>query len=144
MIERGEGGSIVLTGSAVVFKPAPLVAPYIAAKMALTGLARSLAQELAPHWIRVNTICPGTVLSPMTDNDVFRARASTVMRDGAEFATHEEFLEAMWEMIRPAHILPIGWLEPVDISNGVVFLASEEARYVTAEELRVDAGYGVR
>jgi (+)-trans-carveol dehydrogenase len=144
MLERAQGGSIILTGSAVVFKPAPLVAPYTAAKMALIGLARSLAQELAPHWIRVNTICPGTVLSPMTDNAVFRARASEVMRGGAEFETHEDFLNAMWEMIRPAHILPLGWLEPADISNGVVFLASDESRYVTAEELRVDAGYAVR
>jgi SDR family mycofactocin-dependent oxidoreductase len=144
MIERGEGGSIVLISSAVIYKPAPNVSDYITAKASLVGMARALAVELGPLGIRVNTIHPGSVLSPMTDNEVFKRRTQEVMNGGYEFETHDDFLKAMWNMLIPAHILEIGWLEPVDISNGVVFLASDESQYMTAEELRIDAGYGVR
>jgi (+)-trans-carveol dehydrogenase len=143
MIERGEGGSIILISSAVIYKPAPNVSDYITSKASLVGLARALANELSPHWIRINTIHPGSVLSPMTDNAVFRRRAMEVMNGGYEFESHEAFLSAMWKMLNPAHILDVGWLEPVDISNAVVYLASDESQYMTAEELRIDAGYAI-
>jgi SDR family mycofactocin-dependent oxidoreductase len=142
MVERGGGGSIVLISSAVAFRASNAVVDYVTAKTGLVGMMRALAQELAPHWIRVNSIMPGQVLTPVLDNEVYGQRLSALL--GRTFASRDERIEAMWELFKPRHMLPLGWVDAIDVSNAVLYLASDESRYVTAEELRVDAGFAGR
>jgi SDR family mycofactocin-dependent oxidoreductase len=141
MIERGEGGAIVLISSGITYRTATATVDYVTAKTGLIGMMRSLAVELAPHWIRVNTIHPGFVLTPVLDNEVYGKRLAQIVGRDTDFADREERLQAMWELFESRHLLPIGWVDPVDISNGIVFLASDEARYITGEELKIDGGF---
>jgi (+)-trans-carveol dehydrogenase len=139
MLERGIQGSIILISSGVAYRATP--APdYSAAKTALITFARALANELGPNRIRVNTIEPGYVLTPILDNDEYGKRTAQLL--GREpFATREEHRQAMWGQFSQRNMLPVGWVEPEAVSNAVLFLASDESRYVTSEELRVDAGF---
>ena len=139
MIERNEGGSIILISSGIAYKATP--APdYSAAKTALITFARALANELGPNRIRVNTIEPGYVLTPALDNDKYGERTAELL--GREpFASREEHRAAMWDQFKPRNMLPVGWVEPEAISNAILWLASDESRYVTSEELKVDAGF---
>ncbi|WP_416563689.1 mycofactocin-coupled SDR family oxidoreductase [Nocardia testacea] len=131
LIARG-GGSMILTSSIAGLRGLVGVAHYTAAKHGVVGLMRSLAQELAPHGIRVNSVHPTNVDTPMIQNDMVRRS----FRPDRENPTREEFAEAALTM----NMLPIPWVEPVDIVNASLFLASEEARYITAVTLPVDAG----
>ncbi|MEU4841594.1 mycofactocin-coupled SDR family oxidoreductase [Nocardia testacea] len=131
LIARG-GGSMILTSSIAGLRGLVGVAHYTAAKHGVVGLMRSLAQELAPHGIRVNSVHPTNVDTPMIQNDMVRRS----FRPDRENPTREEFAEAALTM----NMLPIPWVEPVDIANASLFLASEEARYITAVTLPVDAG----
>ncbi|WP_063131116.1 mycofactocin-coupled SDR family oxidoreductase [Nocardia fusca] len=131
LIARG-GGSMILTSSIAGLRGLVGVAHYTAAKHGVVGLMRSLAQELAPHGIRVNSVHPTNVDTPMIQNDMVRRS----FRPDRENPTREEFAEAA----RAMNMLPIPWVEPVDIANASLFLASEEARYITAVTLPVDAG----
>jgi SDR family mycofactocin-dependent oxidoreductase len=124
MIEAGNGGSIVITSSTGGMKGVPGIAHYVAAKHSVVGLMRSLSNELAPHSIRVNTVHPTGVNTPMIANDV-------TMRA----------MSAAAEMVNMQNALPVSLVEPVDISDAIVWLASEEARYVTGVSLPVDAGF---
>jgi NAD(P)-dependent dehydrogenase (short-subunit alcohol dehydrogenase family) len=108
------------------------VAHYTAAKHGVVGLMRSLANELAPHNIRVNTVHPTNVDTPMIQNDHVRA----AFRPDLEHVSREQFAESACAM----NMLPIPWVEPVDVANACLFLASDEARYITAVTLPVDAG----
>jgi NAD(P)-dependent dehydrogenase (short-subunit alcohol dehydrogenase family) len=94
---------------------------------------RSLANELAPHGIRVNTVHPTNVDTPMIQNDVV---SSAFRPDLDRPPTRAEFAEAA----RSMNMLDVPWVEPLDVANASLFLASEEARYVTASTLTVDAG----
>jgi SDR family mycofactocin-dependent oxidoreductase len=131
LIARG-GGSMILTSSIAGLRGLVGVAHYTAAKHGVVGLMRSLAQELAPHGIRVNSVHPTNVDTPMIQNDMVRRS----FRPDRENPTREEFAEAA----RTMNMLPIPWVQPVDIANASLFLASEEARYITAVTLPVDAG----
>ncbi len=103
----------------------PFLAPYVAAKHAVVGICRSLANELAGHYIRVNTVHPAGVDTPMV----------------AGLETLEPFLSRNPELGAIfANGLPVEALDPRDVSNAVLWLASEEARYVTGAALTVDAG----
>jgi (+)-trans-carveol dehydrogenase len=138
MIDRNEGGSIILISSGIAYKATPAV-DYSAAKTALITFARALANEVGPSRIRVNTIHPGYVLSPANDNMAYSERTAQLM--GREpFSSLEEHREALWERFKPQNMLPIGYMEPDAISNAVLWLASDASRFVTAEELKVDAG----
>jgi SDR family mycofactocin-dependent oxidoreductase len=131
MIERGEGGAIVITASSCALEPVYGMFHYDLSKFAVNGAAKNLAAELAPHMIRVNSIAPGLVKTPMTMNATF-AEAFTGRPDpsDAERAYASE----------PLSLLPTPWLEPVDIANAALFLACEESRYVTGLTLSVDLG----
>jgi (+)-trans-carveol dehydrogenase len=126
------GGSIVITSAVGGLKGVPNLAHYAAAKHGLVGLMRTLANELAPEMIRVNTVHPGSV-----DNDMIHNQA-----------TYRLFLPNQGEITREEaapvfqtlNALPVPWVESVDISNAVLFLASDEARYITGVTLPVDAG----
>ena len=136
MIEQGSGGSMILTSSTAGLKGTPNVAAYTASKHAVVGIMRTLAVELAPHRIRVNTVHPTGVGTQMILNEAtFRLFLPDV-----EHPTREQAAE----VFATTNALPVPWVEPIDISNAVLFLASDEARYVTGTELKIDAGYTVR
>ena len=127
------GGSIVITSSLAGLKGFQNAAHYAAAKHGLVGLMRTLANELAPDLIRVNTVHPGNVDTEMIHH---QGLYHLFMPDHEGEISREEAAPAF----QTVHALPIPWLEPVDISNAVLFLASDEARYVTGATLSVDAG----
>jgi SDR family mycofactocin-dependent oxidoreductase len=133
MIERGEGGSIVFISSGLGLKGLPEAAHYAAAKHGVVGLMRSLALELAPHWIRCNTVHPAGTATPMAHNSMHFKRFA----GGREDATLADVIE-VYESIAA---LPIKWTEPEDIANAVLWLVSDEARYVTGVTLPVDGGW---
>jgi SDR family mycofactocin-dependent oxidoreductase len=132
LIAGGRGGSIILTSSAAGLMAYPNVAQYVSAKHGVVGLMRTLALELAPHSIRVNSIHPTQVDTPMIMNEATYG----LFRPDLDHATREDFVPASQAM----NALPIPWVEAVDISNALLFLASDEARYITGVALPVDAG----
>jgi SDR family mycofactocin-dependent oxidoreductase len=132
LIEGGRGGSMILTSSTAGLKAFPNFAHYVAAKHGVVGLMRTLALELAPHMIRVNSVHPTSVNTDMVHNDAtYRLFAPDV-----ENPTSEQVAPRFGEM----NALPINLVEARDISNAVLFLASDEARYITGVTLPVDAG----
>ena len=132
----GRGGSIIMTSSVAGLSAIANAGHYVAAKHGVVGLMRSLALELAPDGIRVNSIHPTTVNTPMVNNEsTFR-----LFRPDLESPSVDDFVEAAKGM----NALPIGWVEAFDISNAMVWLASDEARYVTGVTLPVDAGMLVK
>ncbi|MCU1420446.1 MAG: Short-chain dehydrogenase/reductase [Microbacteriaceae bacterium] len=127
----GRGGSIILTSSEAGIRGYGNIAHYVSAKHGVVGLMRTLALELAPDSIRVNSIHPTQV-----DTDMIQNTATYDLFTGKQGSTKEEFAEASRHVIA----LPIPWVEAVDISNAVLFLASDEARYITGVPLPVDGG----
>ncbi|SEH89303.1 (+)-trans-carveol dehydrogenase [Mycolicibacterium rutilum] len=126
------GGSIILVSSMLGLRGGGYMAHYASAKHAVVGLMNSLANELAPQWIRVNSIHPGNILTPMIDNDHFRR---TVRPDLAE-----PTMDDAVAVIGHFHMLPKPLIEARAVSNAVLFLASDEAQYITGAALPVDAG----
>lgn len=132
MVDAGRGGAVILTSSVVAFSGARNVVHYNAAKSGVLGIMRSLASELGPHGIRVNAIAPGNIGTPMLLNDeTLRIWAP----DKAE-PTYDDLRERS----RQRNALGLDWAEDVDISNALLWLASDEARYVTGVTIPVDAG----
>ena len=105
---------------------------YNAAKHGVVGLMRSLALELAPNQIRVNSIHPTSVATPMIQNDVF----PTYVRMDLEDPT----LDDAADFLRPQQPMDVPWIEAQDITNAMLWLCSDEARYVTGVTLPIDAG----
>lgn len=132
MIPRG-CGSVTIVSSDSGLAAEPGTTAYCASKHGLIGLMRGLALELAPHMIRANAVCPGLVNTPMIHSPGMYA----AFLPDKQRPTRSDVEEMGIEM----HALPIPWLEPEDISNAIVWLASEEARYVTGVSLPVDAGW---
>lgn len=128
LIKRG-GGAIVLTSSTAgingIGGPTPGMMGYTAAKHGVVGLMRSYANQLAEHMIRVNTVHPTGVNTPMVVNEIM-----------------QEFLQQDPTMSNAmANALPVPMIEAVDISNAILYLVSDEGRYVTGVTLPVDAGF---
>ncbi|MGH3959527.1 mycofactocin-coupled SDR family oxidoreductase [Mycobacterium sp.] len=126
------GGSIVIVSSTSGLRGGAAIAHYAASKHALVGLTRSLANELGSKGIRVNSVHPGSVATPMILNDTVFAKlrpdlASPSQDDAAE-------------ILASRNLLPVPWVEPEDVSNAVLFLACDESRYITGTKLVVDAG----
>jgi SDR family mycofactocin-dependent oxidoreductase len=132
LVEGGHGGSIVLTSSAAGLQAYANIAHYVSAKHGVVGLMRTLALELAPHSIRVNSIHPTQVDTPMIQNEA----TYRLFRPDLDHPTQADFEPASQAM----NVLPIPWVDAVDISNAVLFLASDEARYINGVALPVDAG----
>jgi SDR family mycofactocin-dependent oxidoreductase len=132
----GRGGSMILTSSEMGLRGLPNTGHYTAAKHGVVGLMRTLALELAPDFIRVNSVHPTTVNTPM----VMNSATYRLFRPDLENPTADDMAEAS----RAVNALPIPWVEPADISNAVLWLASDEARYVTGITLPVDAGWFVK
>lgn len=132
LIARG-GGAMILVSSIAGLQGLVGVAHYTAAKHGVVGLMRSLANELATHRVRVNTVHPTNVDTPLIQNDAVR---SAFRPDLDRPPTREEFAESARKM----NMIDVPWVEPVDVANASLFLASDEARYITAVTLPVDAG----
>jgi len=128
----GNGGSIVITSSTAGIQGFENFAHYVSAKHGVVGLMRTLALELAPHMIRVNSVHPTSVNTDMIHNKA----TYDLFAPDLDNPTKEQVGERFQEL----NALPIMWVEPRDISNAVLFLASDEARYVTGVTLPVDAG----
>lgn len=128
----GRGGSIAIISSEAGLRAYPNASHYVTAKHGLVGLMRTLTLELAQDWIRVNTIHPTQVDTPMLQNE---ANYKLFLPD-VPHATRDQFAAAS----QVINALPLPWVDPVDISNAVLFLASDEARYITGATLPVDAG----
>jgi (+)-trans-carveol dehydrogenase len=132
MLAAGNGGSIVLTSSLAGLKGYSNIAGYVAAKHGVNGLMRTLANELGPHGIRVNSVCPGLVHTDMMMNqptyDVFRPELEHPTKEDAT------------EVFRSMQVLPIDWLEARDVSEVIAWLASDQARYITGAAIPVDGG----
>jgi len=126
------GGSIVITSSTAGLRPYGGIAHYVAAKHALMGLTKTLAQELGAHGIRVNAVNPTQVDTPMIQNPlIYRLFVPDVPQP-----TKEQFAAAS----QAGMLLPTPWLDARDVSDAVAFLASDEARFVTGIGLPIDAG----
>jgi len=129
MVERGAGGAIVLTSStaglAGIGGSTRSGLAYAASKHGVVGLMRSYANNLAPHRIRVNSVHPTGVRTPMVMNDAMQAflRADSMMGNAL------------------ANALPVDMIEPADVSSAIAWLVSDDARYVTGTTLVVDAGF---
>jgi (+)-trans-carveol dehydrogenase len=131
-----DGASIVLTSSVVGIKGFPNIAHYAAAKHGLVGLMQSVAHELSPRGIRVNSIHPATVNTRMVHN-----RASyELFRPDLEEPGRADFEEVAADI----HLLPGGPMDPIEIANAVLFLASDEARCISGVALPIDAGILVK
>jgi (+)-trans-carveol dehydrogenase len=136
LIAGGRGGSITLISSTGGLKAYPRASHYISAKHGVVGLMRALALELAEYNIRVNSLHPTQVYSPMMVNDY----SVKLFRPDLELPTIEDFAPVSQAM----HTLPVPWVEPVDVSNALLFLASDDARYITGVTLPIDCGAGLK
>ena len=133
MIEQGDGGAIVLTSSTQGLSGRGgngegAMSGYAAAKHGVVGLMRTFTHWLAPHHIRVNTVHPTGVNTPMVVNEQLAQFLS--LNPGAG--------EAL------ANLLPVELIEAEDISNAILYLVSDAGRYVTGVTLPVDAGFSVK
>jgi SDR family mycofactocin-dependent oxidoreductase len=128
------GGSIILTSSTAGLMAIPNIGHYTAAKHGVVGLMRTLALELAPDFIRVNSVHPTSVNTDMIQN------AATYALFAPDLPEDQRTKENLVDRFGALNALPIPWVEPVDISNAVLWLASDEARYVTGVTLPIDAG----
>lgn len=120
---RDAGGSIVLTASLAAIKGGPGMTAYSASKGAIVGFGKALAAELAPHKIRVNTVCPGWIDTP------FNQPAIDFMggRESQEEVVH--------------HVVPLGRQGvPEEVAGGVLYLASDASSYMTGQTLVIDGG----
>jgi SDR family mycofactocin-dependent oxidoreductase len=132
LLAGGRGGSIVMTSSVAGAKAYSHMGHYVAAKHGVIGLMRSFAVELGQHMIRVNAVLPTHVNTPLLMNDAtYRAFRPELENPGPD---------DLAPVCQTFHILPIPWVTPEDITNAVLFLASDEARYITGVALPVDAG----
>jgi (+)-trans-carveol dehydrogenase len=127
-----KGGSIILTSSVAGMKAYGMCGPYVAAKHGVVGLMRTAAIELGPLSIRVNTVNPSNVRTDLIHNETTYAL----------FAPDLE--NPTWEQVAPRfeglHLLPSPDVEPEDVANAVLFLASDESRWTTGLTLTVDCG----
>jgi SDR family mycofactocin-dependent oxidoreductase len=135
ILARGGGGSVIFTASTCGLEVVPGIGHYNASKYGVVALTKTLALELGERGVRVNAVCPTNVATPMFQNDptmklFFPDVENPVLAD----------FEAPGSVARQMHVIPIPWVEVDDITNAVMYLASDEARYVTGTTLVVDAG----
>jgi SDR family mycofactocin-dependent oxidoreductase len=125
MIDQAQGGSIIIISSVAGLRGVPFAGHYVAAKHGAVGLCRTLANELGLHKIRVNSIHPAAVDTPMnSDPGLFKL-----------VLDHSETLAPIFMNTLPYHMM-----QPDDISNMVVFLASDESKYMTGAQIPIDMG----
>jgi SDR family mycofactocin-dependent oxidoreductase len=128
------GGSVILTSSTAGLMAIPQIGHYTSAKHGVVGLMRTLAVELAPDMIRVNSVHPTAVDTDMIQN------SATYELFASDLPEAERTRDVVGARFAELNALPIPWVEAVDISNAVLWLASDESRYVTGVTLPIDAG----
>jgi SDR family mycofactocin-dependent oxidoreductase len=139
ILAGGRGGSVIFTSSAAGIAVVANLGHYNASKHGIIGLMKTLALELGPQNVRVNAVCPTNVDTPMLVNDrVMKLFMPHLERPGRADAEAED------SNYRAANAIPVPWVDPVDVSNAVLFLASDEARYITGIAMPVDAGFLVK
>ncbi len=122
IVERG-GGSVLIQASAAGLAALPALAPYSAAKAGAIGLTRQLALDYAPHGVRVNAICPGTVVTPLVE-------AAMERRGGVEQG-----------LAHARERVPLGRLgRPEEVAALATFLASDDAAWITGAAIPIDGG----
>jgi NAD(P)-dependent dehydrogenase (short-subunit alcohol dehydrogenase family) len=127
MIGRGGGGRIVTVSSTSALVGIPNQASYQASKHGVVGLTRTLALELAPHGVTVNTVCPTVVYTPMLDFLLESGKA---------------YFQEVARLCGASTVFPgVDALDVRDVSEAVLWLASPAARYVTGIALPVDGGF---
>jgi SDR family mycofactocin-dependent oxidoreductase len=132
LLQQNQGGSVILTSSTSGLAAELNLGHYVAAKHGVTGLMRNLSAELAPHGIRVNTVNPTICNTPMVNN----TSMIQLFTGNMEGATYKD----AWQAMSTIQSLNIPFVEPIDISKAVLYLASEDARYVTGTSTVVDGG----
>jgi (+)-trans-carveol dehydrogenase len=132
-IEQGQGGSVVFTGSVDALKGSANISSYAAAKHGITGLMRSLANEVGQYGIRVNSINPGHVDTIMLGNEFVWG----LFRPDLNKPTKQDVVESF----RSTNLLPEPWMQPQDVSNAILYLVSDEGRYVTGTTQLLDTGF---
>lgn len=130
----GPGGSMIFTSSVAGLIPQQNFSHYVAAKHGVVGLMRTLALELAPEMIRVNTVNPTSVNTKMIHNDAVYALFAP------ELAPEERTLEVIRPRFEALSAMPVEWIESSDVSEAVLFLASDASRFITGVALPIDAG----
>ncbi len=132
LLRQGQGGAVILIGSLSGLAAAPNVGHYAASKHGVNGLMRTLSAELAPHGIKVNSINTTNVNTPMINNQHY----NRLFAGGADGATQEDALD----VLSARHALPTPFLDPIDVSNAVLYLASDDGRFITGTTHVIDAG----
>jgi (+)-trans-carveol dehydrogenase len=136
MAQRGNGGSVVLVSSIMGLRAFGGIPGYVASKHGVVGLMRTAAYELAGRKIRVNSVHPGNVQTPMIDNDSFRR----TMRPDVENPTNDDLGVALGGL----NLMPQPWVQADDVSDAMVWLASDASKYVTGVCLPVDLGATIK
>ncbi|TCK25959.1 mycofactocin-coupled SDR family oxidoreductase [Pseudonocardia endophytica] len=126
LVERG-AGSIVVISSAAGLKVQPFMVPYTTSKFAVRGMAKAFAVELGRHGVRVNTVHPTGMTTPMGTGEMQSALGTAMATDPR--------LGGMF-----TNLIPVQAVDPDDVARSVLFLASDDSRYVTGHELAPDAG----
>lgn len=132
MVARGSG-RIIATASMAGRTGLPTVAHYCAAKWGVIGLVKSVAREVAANGVTVNAVCPTNVDTDMIHNAPFYSLFAPDMQN----PSREDVVPGFQSL----NAIPVPWIETIDISNAMLFLASDEARYITGEALHVSAGW---
>jgi SDR family mycofactocin-dependent oxidoreductase len=135
LVDAG-GGVLVLTGSAAALKGVPHLVDYCAAKAGVVALTRVLANEYGQHGVRVNCVCPGNVATDLVVNE----EVLRMFRPDLERPTLDDAAPVLAGM-QPLAGQPL--LQPGDVSEAVLWLASDEARWVTGAVLPVDMGMAI-
>ncbi|MEX5720600.1 mycofactocin-coupled SDR family oxidoreductase [Geodermatophilus maliterrae] len=135
---HGQGGAIVLTSSTAGIKGLGNLAHYVAAKHGVVGLVKTFANELAPDMIRVNSVHPTAVSTDMIHN---RKTYGNFVPDKPEDEVTQDDVAPLFQGL---NAMPVPWIESADVSNAILWLVSDDARYVTGVQLPVDAGSVVK
>jgi (+)-trans-carveol dehydrogenase len=132
ILAGGRGGSIILTSSVGGLKAYPHTGHYVAAKHGVVGLMRTFAVELGAQNIRVNSVHPTNVNTPLFMND----GTMKLFRPDLENPGPED-MKVVGQLM---HTLPIGWVEPEDIANAVLFFSSPLSDFITGQAINVSGG----
>jgi SDR family mycofactocin-dependent oxidoreductase len=121
------GGSVIIISSAAGLKVQPFMVPYTTSKWAVRGMSKAFAAELGQHHIRVNTVHPTGVNTPMGTGDMQAVLGEAI---------------GGYPRLAPmfTNLLPVDITQPEDVADTVLFLASDESKYITAHEIAPDAG----
>ena len=132
------GGSVVITSSTQGLRGAQNIAHYVSAKHGLVGLTKALAMEWAEFGVRGNSVHPTSVDTPMIHNE------ATYGLFRPDLEPSDVTIDDVGDSFRGLNMLPVRWVEPEDVSEAILWLVSDRARYVTGIQLPVDAGASLK